>query len=131
MRRRRLNLLTVLLLLLCVAVTAMWVESYRSEIEFWLPFSTRYQVWSHRGEVHVWDEGRKTYPARDYGYFLPLCLAALPLLIQLWLTRRDRDLRTRRRWRGLCSNCGYDLRGNESGVCPECGFTFNTVRGRL
>jgi hypothetical protein len=22
---------------------------------------------------------------------------------------------------GKCPNCGYDLRGNVSGVCPECG----------
>ena len=22
---------------------------------------------------------------------------------------------------GLCSNCGYNLAGNTSGVCPECG----------
>ena len=29
--------------------------------------------------------------------------------------------RWRRRRRGLCLKCGYDLRGNESGVCPECG----------
>ena len=27
----------------------------------------------------------------------------------------------RRRIRGLCLNCGYDLHGNESDVCPECG----------
>ena len=30
----------------------------------------------------------------------------------------------RRRWRrkqGLCLNCGYDLTGNVSGRCPECG----------
>jgi hypothetical protein len=27
-----------------------------------------------------------------------------------------------RRWRdGLCLRCGYPLRGNISGVCPECG----------
>jgi hypothetical protein len=30
-----------------------------------------------------------------------------------------------RRWRrhkkGLCLRCGYDLTGNVSGVCPECG----------
>ena len=27
------------------------------------------------------------------------------------------------RWRreGRCSECGYDLTGNISGVCPECG----------
>ena len=26
-----------------------------------------------------------------------------------------------RRRRGLCAACGYNLRGNLSGVCPECG----------
>ena len=29
--------------------------------------------------------------------------------------------RRRRRRRGLCVNCGYNLWGNESGTCPECG----------
>ena len=29
--------------------------------------------------------------------------------------------RWRRKKRGQCLNCGYDLMGNKSGVCPECG----------
>ncbi len=29
--------------------------------------------------------------------------------------------RWRRRRKGLCVRCGYNLRGNVSGVCPECG----------
>ena len=29
--------------------------------------------------------------------------------------------RHRRRKKGLCINCGYNLTGNVSGVCPECG----------
>lgn len=29
--------------------------------------------------------------------------------------------RCRRRRMGLCIKCGYDLTGNVSGVCPECG----------
>jgi hypothetical protein len=29
--------------------------------------------------------------------------------------------RRRRRRKGLCVACGYDLTGNVSGVCPECG----------
>ena len=29
--------------------------------------------------------------------------------------------RWRRRRKGLCLKCGYDLTGNVTGVCPECG----------
>ncbi len=29
--------------------------------------------------------------------------------------------RWRRRRKGLCLKCSYNLTGNESGVCPECG----------
>ena len=29
--------------------------------------------------------------------------------------------RSHRRRLGLCVKCGYDLTGNVSGVCPECG----------
>ncbi len=31
--------------------------------------------------------------------------------------------RYRRRRRGECIGCGYNLTGNESGMCPECGET--------
>ena len=40
-------------------------------------------------------------------------LIAIPTYI-LW--RRDR-----RHPPGHCQGCGYDLTGNESGMCPECG----------
>jgi hypothetical protein len=26
-----------------------------------------------------------------------------------------------RSYQGVCGTCGYDLRGNRSGRCPECG----------
>lgn len=29
---------------------------------------------------------------------------------------------------GCCSGCGYDLTGNTSGVCPECGARTSTSR---
>lgn len=29
--------------------------------------------------------------------------------------------------RGFCSNCGYDLRGNPAGRCPECGRQSGAV----
>jgi hypothetical protein len=27
----------------------------------------------------------------------------------------------KRRWRDECPGCGYNLQGNTSGICPECG----------
>lgn len=50
-----------------------------------------------------------------------LLLAAYPLgaLIRGPVRRR------RRRRRGLCVKCGYNLTGNTSGVCPECGTEAN------
>ncbi len=37
------------------------------------------------------------------------------------VTIMSRSLRRRREKHGLCGGCGYDLRGNVSGLCPECG----------
>jgi hypothetical protein len=34
---------------------------------------------------------------------------------------RPHELRAERREKGLCVRRGYDLRGNVSGVSPECG----------
>jgi hypothetical protein len=34
-----------------------------------------------------------------------------------WVTRRDALLAE-----GRCTSCAYDLTGNVSGVCPECGL---------
>ncbi len=32
----------------------------------------------------------------------------------------------------ICDNCGYDLTGNVSGACPECGWELpEEVRGRV
>jgi hypothetical protein len=39
----------------------------------------------------------------------------------LMLRQRRRMLLRRRRRLGLCLHCGYDLKGNVSGVCTECG----------
>jgi len=38
-----------------------------------------------------------------------------------WMRRR------RRKTRGLCLRCGYDLQGNETAVCPECGARMETT----
>lgn len=49
---------------------------------------------------------------------IPTCVGAA------WIVsrgRRRRDLEQDRLAKRLCAPCGYDLTGNESGICPECG----------
>lgn len=46
-------------------------------------------------------------------------LLSLTMLMPiLWLLRR---IRSHPRPSGFCETCGYNLTGNVSGVCPECG----------
>jgi hypothetical protein len=47
--------------------------------------------------------------------WMPFLLVAAPTMF-LWLRDRRRVLP------GHCGQCGYDLTGNTSGVCPECGM---------
>ncbi len=61
----------------------------------------------------------------------PIGLASgVDLLIPFWMLCLPVSVATfvlfyldRRPPKGHCRNCGYDLTGNESGVCPECGKT--------
>ena len=39
------------------------------------------------------------------------------------LLLRPQLIRAQRRRQGACLHCGYDLRLNQSGTCPECGAT--------
>ncbi len=52
-------------------------------------------------------------------WLIMLLLAGYPAVVFIYRPFR----RLRRARKGLCLSCGYDLMGNESGVCPECGRT--------
>ncbi len=43
------------------------------------------------------------------------------LLLFMWIVRRFTKARVLTVGLPFCKNCGYDLRGNTSGQCPECG----------
>ncbi|GMU20715.1 MAG: hypothetical protein AMXMBFR13_08110 [Phycisphaerae bacterium] len=56
-------------------------------------------------------------------YVLPLWIPVVGLGVAVvFLMARARRQHYRRKRSGLCQNCGYDLAGNTSGVCPECGI---------
>lgn len=58
-------------------------------------------------------------PGLDVGFFIDtpfwlfLIVAALPTAFLFWRDSRYPP--------GHCQRCGYDLTGNVSSVCPECG----------
>lgn len=62
----------------------------------------------------------KSYKLRGRPWMFLLVFAAYPIWFILGPLRRERRRRKRLR-EGHCLNCGYDLRGSDSGVCPECG----------
>ena len=49
-----------------------------------------------------------------------LLVLALAVVVGCHVKSLD-DVRRERRAKGQCARCGYDLTGNVSGVCPECG----------
>ena len=60
-----------------------------------------------------------------YGFY-PLALA-----VAVWSTRRDNRPRLRVQLVAsgisICIPCGYNLTGNVSGVCPECGSSPSSI----
>ena len=79
------------------------------------------------GVFVLWDKLVASVPSRWSVYLLfMLCLVGFGIAV--WLTRRDirRRLRAQLAKKGIpiCIPCGYDLTGNVSGTCPECGTGF-------
>ena len=92
----------------------------------WPAFALQGSCWMTNGGKRVANRnammvGERVIPA------LPIwpgfAINAIFYAVVLWmLVAGPRSLnRKRRRMRGLCANCAYDLRGTPSGVCPECG----------
>ena len=70
----------------------------------------RFQRW-YRGQMH------RGVSFRVAAWLACLVLGFYPVIV-LW---QGPLRRVRRRLFGGCLTCGYNLKGNVSGVCPECG----------
>ena len=79
--------------------------------------STAHHVWNSPafdGWETIWTPRLKLKPLR---IVIPLWIPTLAIAVPtVWLWRRDR-----RHPPGHCRKCGYDLTGNVTGVCSECG----------
>jgi hypothetical protein len=94
----------------------MWV--YRTVAKWPQAPSVRWEIDRGDFRFRIWKR-----PIGVEFYMPPLyyliILLPYPLLVSV---RFVKWRRTRLRFqRGFCQSCGYDLTGNESGRCPECG----------
>ena len=100
-----------------VRVAASWYTSVADEswtfgVNPW--YSGR--NWYDFGVLSVISDGHAVL-----GVVFPLWFPAVLCLTCSFLVIRKPFRRWRRRKRGRCETCGYDLTGNMSGTCSECG----------
>ena len=151
-RGRLFRLVTVLSLILLVATIVLWVRSYRYfDLISWghFPNPECYLISSH-GHVAVSvatplrQNARRVYHSLPGVYWMsgnqksaggpryfqgctvrhcwPTVIFAIPPFLALAAKLR-RKKRTEE-----CETCGYNLTGNVSGVCPECGSKIYELR---
>jgi hypothetical protein len=75
-----------------------------------------------------WAEEEKVAAAAEIMLVVALVTAALLLAWGMYVATRTR--RRPRRPRATCLACGYNLTGNVSGRCPECGCATESL-GRV
>jgi hypothetical protein len=136
-KRRLFTILSALSLLLFVAVCVLWVRSYRNH---WIGDQFPIGVGQHRWELRSQGGGLTLYRIEGPWFFsgpstggkvVPrynahdvlafphwMGVAAAAVLPAVWWITSKRL--ERRRSRGLCLQCGYDLRATPE-RCPECG----------
>jgi hypothetical protein len=89
------------------------------------------QQFSSHGLTYVrgWAWGsERTLVALPHGAITALLgLLSLPLMAKL----RRAIVRRRRLLKGRCGDCGYSLRGNVTGVCPECGMKTRHAKATM
>ena len=85
-----------------------------NELVFRPPFPTVFPM----PFVGTWYGGT----AIEVPYWLLIVLTIVGARASVWIRQAWRTRRTRR---GCCRKCGYDLRMNLSGTCPECGTAIS------
>jgi hypothetical protein len=96
-------------------------------LQWWPPESKFFESMQLSDDTHSW---RFHLPL-----WIPIAMASVPATPLIWLESQHLR-RARRRRRGLCTRCGYNLSGLHAGgrasemvSCPECGQMSTTAPG--
>ena len=84
----------------------------------WLGFLAVYWAWATATPFPDVDLARKRFWLSSVPCVV---LVVMEFAALWWLLSWRRITHARRHKKGLCVNCGYNLTGNMSGICPECG----------
>jgi hypothetical protein len=115
------GLVVSLLIFVAGAASLFWMGSHYGKSTSWtldggcLLFDSSYtgarRGWALRRAVLPPDRGPEPYLVE---LWIPFLIVAVPTACLWWIDLRRLPV-------GCCQRCGYNLAGNISGVCPECG----------
>lgn len=99
-----------------------WQEEAMQRTQFSLSYPQTIQIGGFSGFGTYWKPKRIDYGLGMSQVTIPLWIPTsffLAILCVSWALPAYR--RRKRRQHGLCLVCAYDLTGNVSSICPECG----------
>lgn len=128
----------------CFALLALWGLSITHRMIYARPGTTwSFYVRIGGGQIGVFSQGRPFFPPPDYRWDFVRDSSDAPdwtwdvhvlsardwtVLLPFWMPLGTFLAATvfawwpwKQRRPGCCKRCGYDLTGNMSGICPECG----------
>jgi hypothetical protein len=138
MKRRLLSLAATASMVLCIMTAAIWVGSFaipntnrhRGVGFCWLKIAegNDYLVLPH-GRLEEWINtpwDGKWYPETSAPLWVPAALfLATAAALRVVAKKTPASYRP-----GQCPSCAYDLTGNRSGVCPECGSATRAAEAK-
>ena len=107
--------------------TAYWQAVFVDSEPESIAFSPQWKIEGFDGWYTTWMPTYRpnfTGP-RSFFVTMPMWIPTLICQTTCGLVVFQHSRSEQRHKHGRCEQCGYDLTGNESGVCPECGFEID------